>query len=479
MSTVDNNDELVIIRRRSAFVDSEYKSGVWKIAYADFMTAMMAFFLVMWLLHATNQETRESVASYFNPVKLTDSSPDRKGVNDPKKAQPNESESDGEVRAPAPIGPAASAPPPATSGPTPSAGIGAPGASDAARPPRYDEAALFRDPYAVLTDIAGGPASMANRERRIGIALGRPDRLGTKGGEAYRDPFDPIYWQIAPPASIERRAVAAKERGSLPIDDDLAELIEGEAKKPSEGRLDATISSAGHDPQAAGQQASKAAEAPPSSPPGSPPRAAPPAGTPASAPAESAGTPREPNRPSEAADAAAAPLREPSRPSETADAATAPPNGAAAASLQAALRSLLETGAKPGPSVEVAHVSEGLLISLTDATDFSMFAIGSAEPQPELVRTIDKITPLLAGYAGGIVIGGHTDGRPFRTPSYDNWRLSTARAQMAYYMLVRGGIDPKRIERIEGHADRRLKRPNDPFAAPNRRIEILVQERRQ
>jgi chemotaxis protein MotB len=45
---------------------------------------------------------------------------------------------------------------------------------------------------------------------------------------------------------------------------------------------------------------------------------------------------------------------------------------------------------------------------------------------------------------------------------------------MAYYMLVRAGIEEKRFERIEGHADRHLKVLDDPEAAQNRRIEILL-----
>src|SRR3954469_18672660 len=82
------NQELIIVRRRSALEAVEEKNSVWKIAYADFMTAMMAFFLVMWLINATNQETRESVATYFNPIKLTDSTPDRKGINDARRVDP-------------------------------------------------------------------------------------------------------------------------------------------------------------------------------------------------------------------------------------------------------------------------------------------------------------------------------------------------------------------------------------------------------
>ena len=47
---------------------------------------------------------------------------------------------------------------------------------------------------------------------------------------------------------------------------------------------------------------------------------------------------------------------------------------------------------------------------------------------------------------------------------------------MAYYMLNRAGIAEKRFERIEGFADHRLKDPARPFAAENRRIEILERE---
>lgn len=124
------------------------------------------------------------------------------------------------------------------------------------------------------------------------------------------------------------------------------------------------------------------------------------------------------------------------------------------------------------------QVEEGLLISLTDDANFGMFAVGSAEPRPELIRVIDKIGPLLAKRPGVIIVRGHTDNRPYRSEAYDNWRLSTARAQMAYYMLVRSGVDTQRIEHVEGYADRRPKLQNDAAAAQNRRIEIMVREKR-
>ncbi|MGK3862478.1 hypothetical protein ABI005_15480, partial [Enterococcus faecium] len=69
--------------------------------------------------------------------------------------------------------------------------------------------------------------------------------------------------------------------------------------------------------------------------------------------------------------------------------------------------------------------------------------------------------------------------RPYRSENYDNWRLSTSRAQTAYYMLVKGGLDEKRIVRVEGYADRVPKTPADPLAPGNRRIEVLLLEARQ
>jgi chemotaxis protein MotB len=59
---------LVIVRNRHGGGDDGHHGGAWKIAYADFMTAMMAFFLVMWLINATDEKTIVQVATYFNPL---------------------------------------------------------------------------------------------------------------------------------------------------------------------------------------------------------------------------------------------------------------------------------------------------------------------------------------------------------------------------------------------------------------------------
>ena len=45
-----------------------HHGGAWKVAYADFVTAMMAFFLLMWLLGATTEKQRKALADYFTPT---------------------------------------------------------------------------------------------------------------------------------------------------------------------------------------------------------------------------------------------------------------------------------------------------------------------------------------------------------------------------------------------------------------------------
>jgi chemotaxis protein MotB len=59
-----------ILIRREEVVAGDAHGGSWKVAYADFVTAMMAFFLLMWLLNATTEEQRKGLADYFSPNSL-------------------------------------------------------------------------------------------------------------------------------------------------------------------------------------------------------------------------------------------------------------------------------------------------------------------------------------------------------------------------------------------------------------------------
>ena len=57
----------IIVRRVKKVAGGGHHGGSWKVAYADFVTAMMAFFLVMWLMGATTNKERAAISEYFRP----------------------------------------------------------------------------------------------------------------------------------------------------------------------------------------------------------------------------------------------------------------------------------------------------------------------------------------------------------------------------------------------------------------------------
>lgn len=61
-------DERPIIIKRIKKSGGGHHGGAWKVAYADFVTAMMAFFLLLWLLGNTSEEQRKAIGNYFNPT---------------------------------------------------------------------------------------------------------------------------------------------------------------------------------------------------------------------------------------------------------------------------------------------------------------------------------------------------------------------------------------------------------------------------
>lgn len=64
----DRSNAPIIIKRKKKVVGGGHHGGAWKVAYADFVTAMMAFFLLMWLLNATTEQQRKGIADYFSPT---------------------------------------------------------------------------------------------------------------------------------------------------------------------------------------------------------------------------------------------------------------------------------------------------------------------------------------------------------------------------------------------------------------------------
>lgn len=392
-------NEIIIIKRHSGGHDGHH-GGAWKIAYADFMTAMMAFFLVMWLINAANPQTKAALASYFNPVQLTDAKPSEKGVKQPAKDAKGEedqmkSKVDGTETK--------------TGG---SAKSGDDMTATSGEETQYSDADFFENPYSVMSEIVNEVGRNANISAKgEGGASTSGPATGADGGEAYRDPFDPDFW-------TKQVELQNAEKGGDSLE-----------AKAGNGPADASkqeIAALADQSEAAKKDASdkSAIDAP-----------------------------------------AAAESTTPVKSGED-----------AAKSLKAEIEK--EIGGSAGKLAEgllVTPTEGGLLVTISEQADTPMFGLGSAVPEKDMVIAMEKIGKLLSARSGAIAIRGHTDARPFKKGAYDNWRLSSDRAQSAYYMLIRGGLAESRVSQISGFADKRLQDTKDPLAPANRRIEILLQ----
>ncbi len=363
-----SSQPLVIVRRRRGNGDDEHHGGAWKIAYADFMTALMAFFLVMWLVNAADRQTIIQVAAYFNPIRLTDRHATVQGLEDIDETIKSKPGQKGKTK-------------------------------KAANEELLDAPESTKSPppnsSAAGTDIAGEPGSLAAEAELFANPAYELNKLASKAMErstqfsgqeidaaTVRDPFDQTQVvQVKPQvpnvdAAIEKMTEPEKSQMTGLQKNSVEQVVDKEDWKK----------------------------------------------------------------------------------------------------VELEIRSQLRELVTALPDVEVRTTPEGLLISVIDNDKFTMFSVGSAQPQPELVVVMQRIANVLKSRPGNIILRGHTDGRQYRNSHYDNWRLSTARAHMAYYMMLRGGVGDRRVIAVEGRADRDLKDAINQNAAKNRRIEILVKE---
>lgn len=357
MNSTENRQsphELVIVRRRTGGDGDGHHGGAWKIAFADFMTALMCFFLVMWLVNASDKQTITQIATYFNPIKLNDRFTSQKGLNDPDgKPAPKTVLDKGKAKSPPDEGAVANSIMKGVDLSIPR--------SDPRNGSIADEIELVRDPYGSIDRVAMSELGARGvQSTRPGATPGMP-----------RDLFD-IH--TAPQASKPAMGSSTPQSERSP-----ARTPEASVPELSAEQVENDLSNA-----------------------------------------------------------------------------------------LASIRTQLK------PRVEVSDTGAEVLISIIDDSEPGMFSIGSSKPTAVLIQVLDRVAQTLAGKGGAIAIRGHTDARQYSNGGFDNWRLSSARAQMAYYILVRSRIPAERVKRIEGHADRQLKVSIDPLAAQNRRIEILV-----
>lgn len=128
-------------------------------------------------------------------------------------------------------------------------------------------------------------------------------------------------------------------------------------------------------------------------------------------------------------------------------------------------------------TVEIKVDQRGLHLEIMDTATASMFEKGSPRILPQAETELRKIAEAIAKVPNPIDIEGHTDATPFHPSTsefYDNWNLSSDRANEARRVLQGAGVKEWQIARVVGYAAQRLKIPDNPLAPSNRRISISM-----
>ncbi len=128
-------------------------------------------------------------------------------------------------------------------------------------------------------------------------------------------------------------------------------------------------------------------------------------------------------------------------------------------------------------SIKIEMTKDGLRIELIETTESLFFEVGSAKIRPEALNVLKQLAVEIGKLPNYVEIEGHTDSRSYNTKTgYNNWDLSSDRALAARRVLDMNGLWDGQIIRVTGFADKKLRNPNNPFDASNRRISILVKQ---
>ncbi|MFZ0744161.1 MAG: flagellar motor protein MotB [Terracidiphilus sp.] len=126
--------------------------------------------------------------------------------------------------------------------------------------------------------------------------------------------------------------------------------------------------------------------------------------------------------------------------------------------------------------IEITITQEGLRIELMETAKGTFFELGSATPTPALRELLQLLAKELGQLPNKISIEGHTDSKPYSgNRQYDNWDLSSDRANEARRLMQAEGVRPDQVSQVRGFADQRLRLPKQPQDPSNRRISMIVQ----
>ncbi len=142
--------------------------------------------------------------------------------------------------------------------------------------------------------------------------------------------------------------------------------------------------------------------------------------------------------------------------------------------LQTVLRQVTDFD-KLKSHIEITVTSEGLRIELMESEKGTFFESGRPEPTAYGREMLIAIANEVGKLPNKISMEGHTDARPYTgLANYSNWELSTDRANASRRLMMQNGLHPDQVVEVRGFADQRLRNPNNPADAANRRISLIV-----
>lgn len=132
------------------------------------------------------------------------------------------------------------------------------------------------------------------------------------------------------------------------------------------------------------------------------------------------------------------------------------------------------------PQLLIDITPEGLRIQIVDSSNRPMFDRSSVVVASYMRSILREIGPVLNAQPNKITLSGHTDATQYVQGDkvYSNWELSADRANASRRELIGGGMDEQKVLRVMGVASSMHLNQDDPYAPINRRISIVVLNRR-
>jgi chemotaxis protein MotB len=151
--------------------------------------------------------------------------------------------------------------------------------------------------------------------------------------------------------------------------------------------------------------------------------------------------------------------------------------------LKASIESAINKNAKLEQfknQILIDITSEGLRIQIVDEKNRPMFRSGRAELEPYTKEILQEIGKTLNQLPNKVSLSGHTDAQPYSSDrkGFSNWDLSADRANASRRELIAGGMDEAKVVRVVGLSSAVLFDKNDPYNPVNRRISIIVMNKK-